>query len=591
VSEQYAECGLWIDRFTSIRVWREGEETAILVSGQSVQHNTLELPLHGILPECPADRRGLTQRNDVIAGEFDVAVAGPAVANGFEVLVVESEAFQIVDHRRVGEAPNHQHVGALLQLRDGIRPRSKRFAVGVQSGHREHTYFSVDAGQCPHEDFASIETVPSIGINRHRRLQPRKRIRLDTGTRSGKERGDRSQTQKCTHWNIWIRNGRAVASARIGQLTDASRAPLQNGAGKFLGGTRIIHKGIVSFRASWLLHVGNTADLAASKRTFRLAWLLGAALLALVVGGALHVSDSREFVLLAERAGPWWMAAAVFLQAGTYVAQGDIWRRVARAAGAPLRRTDAFSLSLAKLFADQALPSAGISGSLVVARALRERKMRDEAVNAAVLINVASYHIAYVTALGVALGILIARHRANALIVIASILFVAFAVVVTAAVTLLSGRPDSRFSRVLRTIKPLRGLLEFMGRADPALARDLSLLRAATLQQIAIVACDAATMWVLLRSIGVAAQVEAVFASFMVSSLVRTLGVVPGGLGTFEATSVVTLTLTGATVAQALSATLLFRGLSFWIPMAPGLWFSRRITVPLTGASDPRWTQ
>jgi P-type Mg2+ transporter len=336
--------------------------------------------------------------------------------------------------------------------------------------------------------------------------------------------------------------------------------------------------------------MGSTADPTASKRTFGLAWLLGAALLALVVGAALHVSDSREFIVLAERAGPVWMAVAVLLQAGTYIAQGDIWRRVARAAGAPLRRTDAFSLSLAKLFADQALPSAGISGSLVVARALRERKMRDEAVNAAVLINVASYHVAYVIALGVALGILIARHRANALIVVASVLFVAFALAVIAAVTLLSGRPDSRVSRLLQTVKPLRGLLEFMSRADPSLARSVGLLRAATLQQMAIVACDSMTMWALLRSIGVAAQVEAVFASFMVSSLVRTLGVVPGGLGTFEATSVVTLTLTGATVAQALSATLLFRGLSFWIPMVPGLWFSRRITAPVTGASDPRWT-
>jgi len=273
------------------------------------------------------------------------------------------------------------------------------------------------------------------------------------------------------------------------------------------------------------------------------------------------------------------VALALLLQSGTYLAQGDIWRRVARAAGAPLRQTEAFGLSLAKLFADQALPSAGVSGSLVVARALRTRGMRDNAVNAAVLINVASYHIAYVLALGLALAILIPLHRASALILAASVLFVAFAVAVTAAIALLSGRPEARLSRTLRGVKPLRGLVEFMAAADPALARSVVLLRAATLLQIAIVACDAGTMWVLLQSIGVATPVDAVFASFMVSSLVRTLGVVPGGIGTFEAASVLTLTLTGATVAQALSATLLFRGLSFWIPMLPGLWFSRSITA------------
>jgi Mg2+-importing ATPase len=39
---------------------------------------------------------------------------------------------------------------------------------------------------------------------------------------------------------------------------------------------------------------------------------------------------------------------------------------------------------------------------------------------------------------------------------------------------------------------------------------------------------------------------------------------------------VLTLAATGVSLATALSATLLFRGLSFWLPMAPGVWASRR---------------
>jgi Mg2+-importing ATPase len=71
----------------------------------------------------------------------------------------------------------------------------------------------------------------------------------------------------------------------------------------------------------------------------------------------------------------------------------------------------------------------------------------------------------------------------------------------------------------------------------------------------------------------------------MIASLVRTVGVIPGGLGTFEATSVVALALTGSTVAEALAATLLFRGLSFWLPMLPGFLISRRELR--TGAAEP----
>jgi Mg2+-importing ATPase len=58
-----------------------------------------------------------------------------------------------------------------------------------------------------------------------------------------------------------------------------------------------------------------------------------------------------------------------------------------------------------------------------------------------------------------------------------------------------------------------------------------------------------------------------VFASFMVSTLLRTISIVPGGLGIFEAASVMTLKLAGVSVPVALAATLLFRGLSVWLPM------------------------
>jgi uncharacterized protein (TIRG00374 family) len=98
--------------------------------------------------------------------------------------------------------------------------------------------------------------------------------------------------------------------------------------------------------------------------------------------------------------------------------------------------------------------------------------------------------------------------------------------------------------------------------------------------QGAIVVCDAATVWMLILAMGVTASVGGVFAAFMIASLFRTVGIVPGGLGTFEATSVLMLRAVGVETAAALSATLLFRGLSFWLPMLPGYWCSRRVLRP-----------
>jgi hypothetical protein len=64
----------------------------------------------------------------------------------------------------------------------------------------------------------------------------------------------------------------------------------------------------------------------------------------------------------------------------------------------------------------------------------------------------------------------------------------------------------------------------------------------------------------------------------------------PRGLGTFEATQVLMLRMVGIDLAVALSATLLFRGLSFWLPMLPGHWFSRRAVAPHRPAETSRCT-
>jgi len=64
----------------------------------------------------------------------------------------------------------------------------------------------------------------------------------------------------------------------------------------------------------------------------------------------------------------------------------------------------------------------------------------------------------------------------------------------------------------------------------------------------------------------------------MLSTLARTLGPVPGGLGIFEAASVATLKLMGVPIAAGLAATLLFRGFSYWLPMAQGILLARRET-------------
>jgi uncharacterized protein (TIRG00374 family) len=120
----------------------------------------------------------------------------------------------------------------------------------------------------------------------------------------------------------------------------------------------------------------------------------------------------------------------------------------------------------------------------------------------------------------------------------------------------------------------LKNALAILGEADPKLARNLPLLIKSGLYQLAIVLLDTSTLWILIRSLGDVASPTGVFTAFMVSNLLRTISIVPGGLGVFDAALVVALKLAGVLLPVALGATILFRALSFWLPMIPGLIFS-----------------
>jgi len=317
-----------------------------------------------------------------------------------------------------------------------------------------------------------------------------------------------------------------------------------------------------------------------------LPWLLGAAALGLVIYIVLHLSEERAFVALLHHAEPWWLAVAAVLQLGTYFAEGEVWRVVIRTSGRDVPRLATWKLSVAKLFVDQAVPSAGISGTLVFARALESRGVERSVVRAAVVVDTVSYHVVYVASLAVALAILGIAGKATSLVVVTSAVFTALALTLVVVVLARSGRKPGYVLSRLSRLSAIRNALSVLADADPRLVRNHRSLFFASLDQLAIVFLDATTMWVLIRSLGDKPSAVGVFCSFMVSSLLRTAGVVPGGLGTFEAASVVTLRMAGVALPVALSATLLFRGMSFWMPLAPGLWFARHAVAERATADD-----
>lgn len=297
---------------------------------------------------------------------------------------------------------------------------------------------------------------------------------------------------------------------------------------------------------------------------YRLSWLVGLAALAAVVIVATHVSEEHEFAALVSHAQPWWIAVALGLQAFTYVALAQVWCSVARASHQALATVPAVRIALAKLFVDQTLPSLGISGSVLLASALDRRGFDKPVAAATVVVELASYYFAYALGLSVAVTIAAATGYAATVVVAAAFASAMIAIGVGIGAILLS-----RSTRV-PNVRGIRRVAQWLTCADPVLTGNVGLLTRALAWQLAVIALDSTTLWVLISALGVHAPIAGVFASFMIASLARTVSIVPGGLGVFEGVAVITLNQVGVPVAASLSATLLFRGLSYWLPMIPG---------------------
>jgi Mg2+-importing ATPase len=313
-----------------------------------------------------------------------------------------------------------------------------------------------------------------------------------------------------------------------------------------------------------------------SRPALWITWLLGAAMLGAVVGLALHFTDAQSFARLLTQTQPMWLICAVGLQVLTYAAQGQIFRTVFKAGAQHLSLGQAARLSLMKLFVDQALPSSGLSGAFAVVASFLRLGFAKPVVLACLVLDLSGYFLAYVLSVGVALLVLIFQGHATAAVMTLCLVFVVISLALALLAPRLAGHaklaarvPGQRFAIIRKGVSLLTG-------ADTTLVLSHKLLWRVTLLELAIIALDSTTLWVLVRALGVSAAPLGLFAGFMLASVLRSIGIVPGGLGAFEAALVVSLHGVGVEVAVALSATLLFRGLTFWLPMLPGLWLARR---------------
>src|SRR5689334_1295524 len=125
------------------------------------------------------------------------------------------------------------------------------------------------------------------------------------------------------------------------------------------------------------------------------SWLLAILLIAGVIVAVLHWGDVKKFAELVAHARPLWLLAATGAQVLTYVALALEWKLVLREGKRRAPFSKLMGLTVAKHFADQMVPTAGMSGNVVVVDRLQAIGASRGVAVAALILTIIAYYAAY----------------------------------------------------------------------------------------------------------------------------------------------------------------------------------------------------
>lgn len=306
------------------------------------------------------------------------------------------------------------------------------------------------------------------------------------------------------------------------------------------------------------------------------SWLSGLLVTAALIAAVLHFGDLQRFATLVRQARPLWLGLALVFQSGTYVAVASGWRQVLHAAGHDRSLAPLVRIAVTKLFADQAVPTGGMSGNVLLVDQLIGLGIPRGVASAALIVSIVGFYAAYALCALATFALLWLNHEASPALASVLTIFLVLAVGIPAIALWLGRRAAGRLAERLRKIGWLSKMLETVAAAPPDLLRDRRLLARVAACNMAVFAADAMTLWICLHALGMGAAPWKAFVALITASIVATIGPIPMGLGTYEASSTAMLHLLGVPAEGAFAATMLLRLFILWLPLLPGLLLMRK---------------
>ncbi len=313
--------------------------------------------------------------------------------------------------------------------------------------------------------------------------------------------------------------------------------------------------------------------------------MVGLAAVAAIVLVVLNVGDIGGFAIQAARAEPRWLAAAAASQLFTYACVAAVWSRILQSMGYSISLLRLYPLAIAKMFSDQAIPSGGVAGAAFLFHALGRRNVPYSDAFTVFSFTAITFLAAFLVAAMISLAAIATIENASPVLSTSIAAFAAvvlFLVLFVSAILLAGMKPPPVVKRIPRYEK----IRDWITRTAKFVAAERYLFLEATLIHFIVRIFDGLTLYLVSLAIGGDASYAACFFAVVIASVAATMAPTPMGLGTFEAGMIATVNIFGVSIEDALTATLIFRGLSLWLPLIPGFYIIQREI--LSQSAQPR---
>ncbi len=297
-----------------------------------------------------------------------------------------------------------------------------------------------------------------------------------------------------------------------------------------------------------------------------------------------------EALALIWMAHPFWLVLALVIQVSVYFCFASVYWRSLQLLGYRLPLRSLYGVAFVAIFLGRAFPMGGTTTFAFLLYQLRRRGVPDGTGAVTVTLDGFSYLIAFFAFL---IGGFLYLFTHGELRVDDVLVIVVLILAIMSLAMYIWGLSRDRslltrralgakdwLARLFRRSWADTGLLKFIAElyeGGALISRDRPGFRQLVVLHMLALLLDCLTLLVLFWSVGSWPHLSVVLLGYSLAYFLSTLSSLPGGGGTFEATMAVTVTTLGVDQPIALSVTLLYRLLAFWIPLVITALVYRRV--------------